>query len=66
MLMIQGITLFAAITGTITSRLVLRDEGRTAGAEIPDLLRELASLRSGDNRSDAEHDAKKAELLERL
>ncbi len=61
-LMILGITLFAAITGTITSFFVAAQ-----GAQRPgDLLRELASLHAAGTLTDAEFDAKKAELLARL
>jgi voltage-gated potassium channel len=43
-LMFLGITLFAAITGTITSRFVLRGT-ESANDDVPDLLRQLSALR---------------------
>lgn len=62
-LMILGITLFAAITATITSRLVA---GESAAADDPtELLRRLAALRADGILTDAEYESKKAEVLAR-
>lgn len=63
-LMILGITLFAAITATITSRFIL-DEPHS-GRDVPDLLRQVAALNDEGVLTDAEYEAKKAELLERM
>jgi voltage-gated potassium channel len=64
-LMVLGITLFAAITGTITSALVARQAGdRDRGSA--DRLRELAALHAEGLVTDEEYQAKRRELLERL
>jgi len=66
-LMIVGITLFAAITGTITSFLVTEEASEQAVRDdIPNTLRGLASLRDDGIITAAEFDAKKAELLARI
>jgi voltage-gated potassium channel len=63
-LMIIGITLFAAITGTITSALIAsRDGGRRTAA---DRLRDLAQLRDEGLVSDDEYAAKRPKLVEEL
>lgn len=62
-LMIVGITLWAAITGTITSLLIA---GRSAHVGIPEQIRQLGELRRDDLLSEAEFETKKAELLARL
>jgi voltage-gated potassium channel len=63
-LMLLGITLFAAITGTITSRFVLAEEGRDS--DVANRLRETAALRDEGVLTEDEYEAKKAELLPRL
>lgn len=63
-LMLLGITLFAAITGTITSRFVLSEEGGTTRAA--DRLRAAAALRDEGLLTEEEFRAKKAELLPEL
>lgn len=66
-LMIVGITLFAAITGTITSFLVTEQGSeQPAHDDIPSVLRGLASLRDDGILTAAEFETKKAELLARL
>lgn len=66
-LMIVGITLFAAITGTITSFLVAEQAGEHAPREdIPATIRELASLRDDGILTVEQFEAKKDELLARL
>jgi voltage-gated potassium channel len=62
-LMILGITLWAGITGTITSLLIA---GRSADVGIPEQIRQLDSLRQEEIISDEEFQAKKVELLARL
>jgi voltage-gated potassium channel len=62
-LMIVGITLWAAITGTITSQLLA---SQSAGVSIPEQIRQLAELRRDDLLNDDEFETKKAELLARL
>ena len=66
-LMIVGITLFAAITGTITSFLVTEQAQEQAVREdIPSLIRGLASLRDDGILTPSEFEAKKDELLGRM
>ncbi len=66
-LMIVGITLFAAITGTITSFLVTEQaHDQAVRDDIPNTLRGLASLRDDGILTAAEFEAKKAELLARI
>lgn len=67
-LMILGITLFAAITGTITSYIVARhrQEGVPETMDVPRLIRELGALRAEGLVSDDEFESKKAELLKGL
>ncbi len=66
-LMIVGITLFAAITGTITSFLVTEQASEQAAQpDIPTLLRGLASLRDEGVLTEQEFESKKRELLERM
>ncbi len=61
-LMLLGITLFAAITGTITSRFVVAEE--SGGLEsAADRLRNAAALRDEGLLTEDEYQAKKAELL---
>jgi voltage-gated potassium channel len=59
-LMILGITLFAAITGTITSALVARDQQL---ADLPAQLERLAELHARGALTDAEFAMGKARLL---
>jgi voltage-gated potassium channel len=66
-LMILGITLWAAITGTITSFLILseaRDEGVLPA--VPDQIRQLGDLMHEGLLSEQEFAAKKTELLDRM
>jgi hypothetical protein len=56
--------LFAAITATITSRLVARES--VAAPDPTELLRQLAALRADGILTDAEYESKKAEVLARL
>ncbi len=63
-LMILGITLFAAITGTITSFLVVSQGTSDDSPAIR--LRQLDELHSDGVVTDAEYESKKAELLTRL
>ena len=66
-LMIVGITLFAAITGTITSFLVTEQAQQQAVREdIPSLIRGLASLRDDGILTPVEFETKKDELLGRM
>lgn len=62
-LIVVGITLWAAITGTITSLLIT---SKSVGASIPEQIRQLGELRRDDLLSEAEFEAKKAELLARI
>lgn len=62
-LMIIGITLWAAITGTITSLLLA---SKAADVGIPEQIRQLADLRRDELVSDDEFEAKRAELLGRM
>lgn len=62
-LIVVGITLWAAITGTITSLLI---ETRSADVSVPEQIRQLAELRRDDLLTDAEFEGKKAQLLERM
>jgi voltage-gated potassium channel len=59
-LMIVGITLWAAVTGTITSLLVINS---SSGGSIPEQIRQLGELRRDDVLTESEFDAKKTELL---
>ena len=63
-LMLLGITLFAAITGTITSRFVAAEEGGSSDAA--DRLRQVSALHDEGLLTDEEYETKKAELVERL
>lgn len=63
-LMILGITLFAAITATITSQLIADDHA--TAADPTELLRGLAALHADGVLTDDEYTSKKAEVLERL
>lgn len=63
-LMIIGITLFAAITGTITSFLVVSQGTSDASPAIR--LRQLDELHRDGVITDAEYESKKTELLERF
>lgn len=60
-LMILGITLFAAITGTITSFLVAGESG--AGVSPADRLRALAGLHADGLITADEYEAKRAQLI---
>lgn len=60
-LMILGITLWAAITGTITSFLILGE--RNEDAAIPDLIRGYGDLMRDGLLTAEEFESKKAELL---
>jgi voltage-gated potassium channel len=62
-LMIIGITLWAAITGTITSLLVT---SQSVEAGIPEKIRQLDELRRDELITDAEFETKKLDLLTRL
>jgi voltage-gated potassium channel len=62
-LMIVGITLWAAITGTITSLLIASRSAEVGSAE---LIRQLAELNRDGLITDAEFETKKAELLRRI
>lgn len=63
-LMVFGITLFAAITATITSRFVLDESG--ASTDAPGMLREVAALHDEGLLTNEEYEAKKSELLTRM
>jgi voltage-gated potassium channel len=66
-LMLLGVTLFATITATITSYLFQTQSGPAPGdADVPARLRALAELRAEGILTDAEYEAKKAELVRRL
>jgi voltage-gated potassium channel len=67
-LMILGITLFAAITGNITSFLVSteRRDAASAQADIPDRIRQLGRLRDEGLITQVEFEEKKADLLARM
>lgn len=64
-LMILGITLFAAITGTITSFLI-SGGGEAAAVDPAESLRQLAALHDEGLVTAEEFRAKRAELLARL
>jgi voltage-gated potassium channel len=64
-LMILGITLWAAITATITSRIVAQEAARTSSSEAI-LLRDVAQLHADGILTDEEYQAKKLELLAKL
>ena len=61
-LMILGITLWAAITGTITSFLVIGEE-QTEGIGVPDQIRGYGDLMRDGLLTAEEFEAKKAQLL---
>ena len=61
-LMILGITLWAAITGTITSFLVMGQE-RADGASVPDQIRSYGELMRDGLLTPEEFEAMKARLL---
>jgi voltage-gated potassium channel len=63
-LMLIGITLFAAITGTITSALIASRSG--ADRTVADRLRDLAALRGEGLLSDEEYKAKREDLVTEL
>jgi voltage-gated potassium channel len=63
-LMLLGVTLFATITATITSYMFQTSTSETGDPSAR--LRALAELRADGILSDAEFEAKKAELLRRL
>ena len=60
--MILGITLWAAITGTITSFLIIGEE-RTEGTGVPDQIRGYGDLMRDGLLTAEEFEAKKAQLL---
>jgi voltage-gated potassium channel len=60
-MMVLGITLWAAITATITSRIVALDSLTSASA--PERLRELSRLHAEGLLSDDEYEAKRSELI---
>lgn len=62
-LMIVGITLWAAITGTITSLLI---SSQAAAVGIPEQIRQLDQLRRDELLTDQEFESKKTELLSRM
>ncbi len=68
--MILGITLFAAITGTITSYIVARRPGppvvAAADGDVIDLIRRFGELRAQGLLSEEEFETKKPDLLARL
>jgi voltage-gated potassium channel len=64
-LMLMGIGLFGIITATVTSYMVTTDE-RAAAADPLTQLRELAALRDDGVITDAEFEAKKTVLLDRI
>lgn len=63
-LMILGITLWAAITATITSRLIVQEARSSSSAA--DLLREVASLHADGILTDEEYESKRKELVAQL
>ncbi|HWP63291.1 MAG TPA: ion transporter [Candidatus Binatia bacterium] len=66
-LMLLGVTLFAGITATITSYLFQTGGGSLDDAgEVAGRLRLLAELRADGAVTEAEYEAKKADLLRRL
>jgi voltage-gated potassium channel len=66
-LMILGITLFATITGTITSLLIAnREEDQQTTATTPQLIQALGQLRASGLITDEEFQDKKRELLDRM
>lgn len=62
-LMLLGIGLFSGITATVTSYFISTG---SADASIPKTIADLGRLRTAGLVTDAEFEAKKAELLERL
>jgi hypothetical protein len=62
--MILGITLWAAITGTITSALIV-SERQAEGLDIPDQIRAYGDLMRDGLLTADEFQAKKSELLAR-
>lgn len=66
-LMILGITLFATITGTITSLLITsRQVEEEAATAVPQQIRALGQLLTSGLITDEEFQAKKRELLDRM
>jgi voltage-gated potassium channel len=66
-LMILGITLFATITGTITSLLIAnREEDQQVAATAPQLIQALGQLKASGLITEEEFQDKKRELLERM
>lgn len=65
-LMIVGITLFAAITGTITSLLIAQNARNAVAPGFADLIVQLGDLRDKGLISADEFDTKKRELLDRV
>ena len=57
----MGITLFAAITGTITGAFVAAREHPARGAA--DRLRDLASLRADGLITDSEYEQKRSDIV---
>ena len=62
-LIVAGITLCAAITGTITSLLI---QSHSANISIAEQIRQLDELRRDEILTDSEFQAKKSELLARM
>jgi hypothetical protein len=62
-LMLLGIGLFSAVTASVTSYMLSTG---SADASIPKTIGDLGQLRSAGLLTDAEFEAKKAELLGRL
>jgi voltage-gated potassium channel len=66
-LMILGITLFATITGTITSLLIAnREEDQQVAATAPQLIQALGKLKASGLITEDEFENKKRELLDRM
>lgn len=65
-LMLLGITLFAAITGTITSFLVATDKESAPLPDAAQTLRDLFTLHEEGIVTSDEYSAKKAEILARM
>lgn len=61
-LMVLGVTLFAGITGTITSVLVAERQG--SPADVPDQLERLAALHASGAITDAEFEQGKGRVLD--
>ena len=62
-LIVVGITLWAAITGTFTSLLIT---STSAEVGIPEQIRQLADLQREGLLTEAEFESKKADLLARM